>query len=145
MAIRNQVDWDGAFDEMLGRILPGSTSDDLIREIRAVIGNGPAITITKELTPTQAPADDPIMDLIAEAITRRDAAGIVLPTLLTGFTDASHWKKLGIKCYGFSPVQLSPDMSFKNLVHSHNERIPISGLRFGMEALFEVVERLLFD
>ncbi len=127
------------------RILPGQTSDDLIREIRAVIGNGPAITIIKELTPTQAPADDPVMDLIAEAIARHDPEGVMIPNLLTGFTDASHWKKLGIKCYGFSPVRLPPDMSFKELIHGHNERIPISGLRFGIETLFEVVERLLFD
>ncbi|MBW2594152.1 MAG: M20/M25/M40 family metallo-hydrolase [Deltaproteobacteria bacterium] len=127
------------------RILPGSTSHDLIREIRAVIGNEPEIKIIKELTPTQAPADDPVMDLIAESITRRDPEGIVVPTLITGLTDASHWKKLGIKCYGFSPVRLPPDISFKNLIHGHNERIPISGLRFGLDALFEVVERLLFD
>ena len=72
------------------RILPGQTSDDLIREIRAVIGNGPAITIIKELAPTQAPADDPVMDLITEAIARHDPEGGMIPTLLTGFTDASH-------------------------------------------------------
>lgn len=127
------------------RILPGQTSRDLIHEVRAVIGSKPAITVIKELTPTQAPADDPVMDLFAEAITRRDPGSLVIPTLVTGLTDASHWKKLGIKCYGFAPVRLPPEISFKRLIHGHNERIPISGLRFGLEALFEVVDRLLFD
>ena len=127
------------------RILPGQTAKSLIREVRAVIGSKPAITVIKELTPTQAPADDPVMGLFAEAITRRDPGSFVIPTLVTGLTDASHWKKLGIKCYGFAPVRLPPEISFKRLIHGHNERIPISGLRFGLETLFEVVERLLFD
>lgn len=125
--------------EVDGRLLPGFSTEDYIKEIRALIGEEPEIEVIKELTPTQAPADDPIMALMEKAITRRDPGAVVLPNLVTGFTDATHWKKLGMKCYGFSPLRLPPDTSFKSLFHGHDERIPLEGFRFGLEVLFELV------
>ena len=129
--------------EVDGRVLPGFTKDDLIREVRALIGNEPEIEVMRELTASEAPADDPIMDLIAEVIRRHDPAALVLPYLMIGSTDARHWKKLGIKCYGFSPLRLPPDASFTNLFHGHDERIPVEGFRFGLKSLFEVVAKLV--
>jgi acetylornithine deacetylase/succinyl-diaminopimelate desuccinylase-like protein len=78
-----------------------------------------------------------------EAIKRHDPQAVVVPNLVTGFTDATHWKKLGTKCYGFSPLKLPADVNFKNLFHGHDERIPLEGFRFGLEVLFETVEKLV--
>ncbi|HUT54496.1 MAG TPA: M20/M25/M40 family metallo-hydrolase [bacterium] len=128
--------------EVDGRILPGFTTADFISEVRALIGDGPEIEVMRELTPTQAPADDPIMTMIREVILRHDPGSIVLPYLLTGFSDATHWKKLGLKCYGFSPVKLPADLSLQKLAHGHDERIPLDGFRFGLRALFELVEKV---
>jgi len=129
--------------EVDGRLLPGFTSADFIKEVRALIGDEPEIEVIHELTPTEAPADDPIMEVMREVIGRRDPGAVVLPNLVTGFTDATHWKKLGMKCYGFSPLKLPADLSFKNMFHGHDERIPLDGFRFGLETLFEVVARMV--
>ena len=126
--------------EVDGRVLPGFTTDDFIKEVRAIIGDEAEIEVINDFTPTEAPADDPIMNIFSEVITKRDPKAIVLPTLFTGFTDASHWKDLGMKCYGFSPLKLPADVSFKSMVHGHNENIPLDGFRFGLETLFEAVE-----
>ena len=68
---------------------------------------------------------------------------LLIPYLLTGSTDAKHWKKLGMKCYGFSPLKPPKDTSFKSLFHGHDERIPIDGFQFGLKVLFEVVAKLV--
>ena len=128
--------------EIDGRLLPGTSTDEFLAEIRAAIGPEPEIEVMRELTPTEAPADDPIFSLFAQAITRLDPGAVVVPNLVTGFTDATHWKKLGMKCYGFSPLRLPADMAFKSLFHGHDERIPLAGFKFGLEALFEVVCRV---
>jgi len=129
--------------EVDGRVLPGYTTDDLIGEVRKLIGPEPEIEVMRELTPTTAPADDPIFSLMTETIQKHDPGAIVVPNLVTGFTDATHWKKLGMKCYGFTPLKLPPETSFKKLFHGHDERIPVDGFKFGLKVLFEVVEKVV--
>ncbi|MEJ2588850.1 MAG: peptidase dimerization domain-containing protein, partial [Deltaproteobacteria bacterium] len=116
--------------EVDGRLLPGYTSEDFIAEVRSLIGEEPEIEVIRKLTPTEAPADDAIMDLIREVVLKHDPGTVVIPNLVTAFTDATHWKKLGIKCYGFVPLKLPSDISFRNMFHGH-------------EVLFEMVEKLI--
>jgi len=41
------------------------------------------------------------------------------------------------------PLKLPADVNFRSLAfHGHDERIPLSGFRFGLQALFETVEKL---
>ena len=129
--------------ELDGRILPGFTTADFIEEVRAVIGEGPDIEVMHELTPTEAPAGDPIMSEIERTIEKHDPGAVVLPNLVTGFTDATHWKKLGMKCYGFSPLKMPAGTNFKELFHGHDEKIPVEGFRFGVRVLFDLVERMI--
>ncbi len=132
-----------AWLEVDGRLLPGFTKEDLIDEVRTLIGDEPEIEVFQEGTATEAPAEDPIMDLMTEVIGRHEPDAAVVPYLVTAFTDASQWKKLGMKCYGFSPLKLPEDVSFRSLFHGHDERIPIEGFRFGLKVLFEFVAKLV--
>lgn len=129
--------------EVDGRILPGFLKEDFIREIRTLIGEEPEIEVVREMAPTQAPVDDRIMDLMKDAIRKHDPSASTAPYLSTGYTDAAHWEKLGMKCYGFSPLLLPKDVSFVHLVHGHDERIPVEGFRFGLRVLFELVAKLV--
>ena len=128
--------------EVDGRLLPGQTKESFLAEVRAVIGDDLKIEVLNELTPTSADPNDPILDLIAQLIEKRDPGAVVIPNLVPGFTDATHYSKLGIKCFGFSPVKLNPEDNFKALFHGHNERIPITGFHFGVRLLAELVEVL---
>jgi hypothetical protein len=44
-----------------------------------------------------------------------------------------------MKCYGFSPLRMPVDLKFKDLVHGHDERVPINGIAFGLRALFDAL------
>jgi acetylornithine deacetylase/succinyl-diaminopimelate desuccinylase-like protein len=37
--------------------------------------------------------------------------------------------------YGFSPLQLPPDLDFMALFHGVDERVPVDGIKFGVDVL----------
>lgn len=128
-----------------GRTLPGYDAEDLVHEVRHLIGDGYAIEIEiDESEPAVvADADNEIMHEIERVLTTHDPGAVVLPNLIPGFTDAKAYSKLGSTCIGFSPLRLGPEMSFTKMFHGDNERIPVKGFHFGMRALFEVVANLV--
>jgi acetylornithine deacetylase/succinyl-diaminopimelate desuccinylase-like protein len=125
-----------------GRTLPGQTDEDLIREVREIIGDGYEIEVIKSMPPVNGDPGDPVFDVIREVLGRMDPGVVVVPNLVWGFTDAKAWSSLGATCVGFSPVRLGREDSFQELLHAVDERIPVEGFRFGVRALIEVVARV---
>ena len=72
---------------------------------------------------------------MAAAIHAEDEAGVVLPYMLSGGTDAKAFSQIGIRCYGFSPMRLPDDIDFFGMFHAANERVPVSSLQFGVRTL----------
>jgi acetylornithine deacetylase/succinyl-diaminopimelate desuccinylase-like protein len=126
-----------------GRTLPGQSSEDIVREIKAVIGPEFEVTLDSAADPTVTDADDPIAGHIEQVMARQAPGGIVLPMLIPGFTDAKAYSQLGTRCWGFSPVQLEPEMNFSSMFHGHNERIPVEGFHFGVRTLLDLVTTLV--
>src|SRR5207245_9694418 len=58
-----------------------------------------------------------------------DPEGTVIPYVMPGFTDGGPFSTLGIQFYGFAPVFFpnAPAVSFSELYHGHDERIPVEG------------------
>jgi acetylornithine deacetylase/succinyl-diaminopimelate desuccinylase-like protein len=83
--------------------------------------------------------DGALVDAMVAALRAEDPDAIALPYLMSGGTDAKSFSTLGIRCFGFSPLLLPPDLDFMSLFHGIDERVPVDGLRFGVRAL----ERLL--
>ena len=122
------------------RIIPGQQPEDVIRELRAVIGDEPELEILDAQLPVWIDDyQDDLFGLMCEAIRRHDPEGIPVPYLLPGFTDAKAYNRLGIRCYGFAPLQLPKDVSFSGLFHNVNERIPVDGFQWGLKTLADVV------
>ena len=44
-------------------------------------------------------------------------------------------RRLGMRCYGFSPLRLPPDLDFAALFHGVDERVPVDALPFGVRVL----------
>jgi acetylornithine deacetylase/succinyl-diaminopimelate desuccinylase-like protein len=131
-----------AVAEVDGRTLPGQTTGDLLREVRAVIGDDIEIEVLQEAPPVSAPLDHPFVALTRRVLREHDPEGRLVPTLTPGFTDAKAWSRLGIACYGFTPVQVPKGFpSFSSLIHGVDERIPVDGFRWGVEVLADLVER----
>ena len=54
---------------------------------------------------------------------------------MSGGTDAKSFSTLGIRCFGFVPLRLPPDLDFVTMWHGIDERVPIDGLHFGVRVL----------
>ncbi|MSY04071.1 MAG: hypothetical protein F2725_04850, partial [Actinobacteria bacterium] len=70
-----------------------------------------------------------------QAIKDQDPDGIPVPYLMSGGTDNKALAKIGITGYGFSPLRLPADLDFMSLFHGVDERVPVDGLIFGVNAL----------
>ena len=60
---------------------------------------------------------------------------------MSGGTDAKAWSKLGIRCFGFSPLRLPADLDFTALFHGVDERVPIDALEFSARVLDDFLDR----
>ena len=137
----NQVP-DEALLRVDGRLLPGFTGADLVREIETLIGPSYEITIDQEMPACETPFDDPIADLITAILHEHDPGAAVVHTMIPGFTDAKAWSMLDMKCWGFSPVDLPAGVNFSAMFHGVDERIPVAGFKWGTRALFQLVRQL---
>jgi acetylornithine deacetylase/succinyl-diaminopimelate desuccinylase-like protein len=127
--------------EIDGRIAVGSTAEELLAELRGLAGPNIDLEIIKTEPPTATSPDTDLFALIAGVVAEHDRGATVVPAVITGFTDASRWSRLGVTCYGFSPVALDPDVSFADLFHGDDERIPVDGFKAGLRMLADVVAR----
>ncbi|MFN8556917.1 MAG: M20/M25/M40 family metallo-hydrolase [Dehalococcoidia bacterium] len=123
-----------------GRLLPGLTSDEYLREIRELLGDEVEIEVHHTPTHTEAPTGA-FFQQFQGIIDELDPGATVVPMLISAVTDARHFARLGIPTYGFGPVLLPREMPFWRLFHSADERIPVAGLLFGVRAVYRVVER----
>ncbi len=125
-----------------GRTLPGQTEDDFLRELSTVLGPGISLEVLRSMPATTTePIESPLYDTIRAAILEREPKAAVIPYMIPGFSDAKYFTKLGAKWYGFSPVKMPPDIRFAELFHGRDERIPVEGLAWGTDLLFDVVQR----
>jgi acetylornithine deacetylase/succinyl-diaminopimelate desuccinylase-like protein len=126
--------------EMDGRLLPGFTGDDMLRELGALLGPDVELEVMR-YDPGPPEADLELFDLLASVLREADPTGTPIPLLLAAFTDARYFARLGIQHYGFTPMQLPSDMRFTELIHAADERVPVDAIRFGTDAVFRVLER----
>ncbi len=131
--------------ELDGRILPGQTPEDLLREVKENIGDGYELEFIKRMPAASQNPDDPIMKIFEKHLKAHDPAAIVVPNLIMGFTNGSHYSRLGIKYFGFSPLKLKPGESFQELFHGFNERVSLDGYKFGLRVFLETVSELVTD
>ncbi len=124
--------------ELDGRLLPGFTPDDMMRELRELLGDDIGLTIER-YEPGPQPADMERYAVLADIIRKADPEGIPVPYLVSGVTDARHFAKLGIQSYGFIPMQI-PDELIKT-IHAADERIPVATIEWGTQVLLETLQR----
>lgn len=138
----------GAASAMLdGRLLPGQTKDDLLREVRAVIGPDLDLEIVtyREGRSNEGFESDALYQAICDTIRRHDPSGVPVPYMVSGFTDAQQFGRLGMQCYGYAPVRFpaEDDVKFAKLVHGHDERIHAEGFRWGVGCFVDLVHRFV--
>jgi acetylornithine deacetylase/succinyl-diaminopimelate desuccinylase-like protein len=122
------------------RSLPGR-ADEFLAEIRAVIGPDIEVGFVQHQPALETTFDGPLVDAMAAALKAEDAGARPIPYMLSGGTDAKAWSELGIRCFGFAPLRLPPDLNFAALFHGIDERVPVEGLQFGVRVLDRFLAR----
>ncbi|HEY5944270.1 MAG TPA: M20/M25/M40 family metallo-hydrolase, partial [Kofleriaceae bacterium] len=134
--------------EIDGRTLPGQTDEDLLRELRAVLGNEVELTIMKSAPPVVTePIASPVFDIIKRQVEQREPHAQVVPYMIPGFTDAKYFTRMGARWYGFAPVKIEKGsgIRFADMFHGHDERVPVAGLAWGVEVLDAVVREICVE
>ncbi|HEX9475984.1 MAG TPA: M20/M25/M40 family metallo-hydrolase [Candidatus Dormibacteraeota bacterium] len=123
-----------------GRLLPGFGPEDMLQELRAVVGPEPEIDVTL-VGPAQPEVDLSAFAHFASVLEEADRGCVPVPSLVTGGTDARHFARLGIRTYGFLPLNIPPDFNSSPTIHAADERVPVSAIEFGAECVYEAAMR----
>ena len=126
--------------ELDTRALPGFTPDEVMREVRDVIGDDVELELIRH-DPGPPEPNLALFEMLAGVLRELDPDGLPVPFLQPGVTDARFFATLGIQTYGFVPLRLPPDFNFLEVVHAADERVPVSALDFGTEAVFRALQR----
>jgi acetylornithine deacetylase/succinyl-diaminopimelate desuccinylase-like protein len=124
------------------RLAPGQTADDVIREVRALVGDDVEIEVGRYEPGIESGADTPLFDTIRAVMSELESASVAVPWMAVGATDGRFLAQRGVKVYGFWPLKAQPGEPVpSSLFHAHNERVSVANLRFAVAAFGEVVRR----
>jgi len=121
------------------RVLPGTTKDQWMSEIRRRLGD-PEIKIDIAYE-----GDDPIVTTqdstfyraLESAVKRRHPDAVVTPMVVPYGTDANGFRPRGVKSYGFTPV-IVPAAGVMSM-HGDAEFLPIDSVGPAIQILFEAL------
>jgi acetylornithine deacetylase/succinyl-diaminopimelate desuccinylase-like protein len=132
---------DTAYGELDVRLLPGEDPQEFMAQLRKVVGDDTIEieNINRFKQPNSSSTDTTLYRAIEQVAHKYDPSALVAPVLNSGYTESQMYRPLGIACYGFSGVVVTPELDATQ--HAANERIPVEQLRRGLKILFDVVAR----
>ena len=126
--------------DMDGRLLPGYTPENLLAELRGVLGPEAELEVRK-YWPGPPESDTTLFDFLSTILRELDPEGVPVTWMLPVATDGRTLAALGIQTYGFLPLTLPPDFDFARTIHGADERVPAEALTFGADAIYQVLRR----
>jgi acetylornithine deacetylase/succinyl-diaminopimelate desuccinylase-like protein len=117
-----------------GRFLPGQ-EEEFERQLALLVGEGIQREWLVHDQAVETTFDGPLVDAMVAALKAEDDGARPVPFTMSGGTDAKSFERLGMRCFGFSPLRLPPELDFASLFHGIDERVPVESLRFGIRVL----------
>lgn len=129
------------------RILPGETTEDVEKHLAEAIGPELMGSVTVEAihkgSSTESSTETLLWDALTDSIQMSYPGARVLPSMVTGGTDARFFRRRGIPAYGAGLLSSRVSMGeFLNRFHGHNERIDVESLRLTTKLWLDVCDRL---
>jgi acetylornithine deacetylase/succinyl-diaminopimelate desuccinylase-like protein len=134
------------------RTIPGTDPQDLVKEIRNVIGD-PNVEITvakfpgmtdKEMAAYRSSKpsseDSDLYRALVQAAKAEFPGAPVTPYLFQAGTDAYPWRARGIPVYGIYPYPIS--MEDLKRMHGNDERVSVESLRQGTEMIYQTLVKV---
>ncbi len=123
------------------RSLPGY-EDEFFDTLSELIGEGIDVEYLSNQPPWETPYDGRLVDAMHRSLLAEDPEAIVAPYLMSGGTDAKHFRRLGMRSYGFAPLRLPADLDFTALFHGVDERVPTDALEFGVRVMDRFLDEI---
>jgi acetylornithine deacetylase/succinyl-diaminopimelate desuccinylase-like protein len=122
------------------RVLPGTTRDDWIGEIRRRLGDASLKIelINESDDPVVTTQEAPLYRNLEAAIKRLHPDATVTPMLVPYGTDSNAFRPKGVKSYGIFPAILSAETVAS--MHGDAERVPLTGVREAAEVFYDAVK-----
>jgi acetylornithine deacetylase/succinyl-diaminopimelate desuccinylase-like protein len=117
-----------------GRYLPGH-ADEWERELDEVLGPDVVREYVHYDIALETEFEGALVDAMSRCLKAEDPGARAVPYMLSGGTDAKSFSRLGMRCFGFSPLRLPADLDFSGMFHGVDERVPLDSLRFGVRVL----------
>ncbi|WGD49365.1 M20/M25/M40 family metallo-hydrolase [Bradyrhizobium sp. CB1650] len=133
------------------RLLPGTTTDQMIAEIRRVIED-PDIEVSIVTSMSQKEAKDyylmrtsvpasPVNTVLYDALERSAKRlwtdAVLVPTMFEAGTDATAWRERNVPVYGIYPYPLDDDILSR--MHGNDERIGVEAVKQGTEWIYRTL------
>ncbi len=123
-----------------GRFLPGH-EDEFFATLDELLGPNVRREFIANHIAVQTSFDGDLVEAMKASLLTHDPGARAVPYLLSAGTDAKHFSTLGIRCFGFVPLRLPPDLDFPGMFHGVDERVPLDALRFGVRVLDDFLDR----
>jgi acetylornithine deacetylase/succinyl-diaminopimelate desuccinylase-like protein len=117
-----------------GRVLPGG-EEEFAATLDRLTGPDVDWEFSHRQIPLTAPVDTPAFATLRASLLHFDPEAHVVPYCMAGGTDAKQFSRLGLACYGFSPLKLPEGFDYQALFHGVDERVPVDALHFGTRVL----------
>lgn len=122
------------------RVLPGTTKEQWLAEIRRRLGDpGIAIEIVNEgEDPVVTTQESPLYRALEAAVKRKHPDAVVTPMVVPFGTDANGFRPRGVKSYGFTPVVVPAEGVMS--MHGDAEFLPLDAVGPAIQILFEAIK-----
>ncbi|MER5443049.1 M20/M25/M40 family metallo-hydrolase [Streptomyces sp. NPDC002790] len=122
-----------------GRFLPGH-EDEFLADLDRILGPKVKRSDVHADKAVETTFDGALVEAMKTSIEAEDPIGKAIPYMLSGGTDAKSFVELGIRNFGFAPLQLPPELDFAGMFHGVDERVPVDGLKFGVRVLDRFID-----
>ena len=131
-----------AMAEVDSRLLPGHSCDDFLAEVaKLVAGEHLRVEPTEVSFPSsQSPLDSELTMALERLAASDGEKAVVLPGLLSGFTDSHYFREKGMAAYGFVPLAISDRQ--RGSIHAPDENVGADELVAAVVRMVRLLEEL---
>ena len=145
--VKTNVIPDSVTIEVDIRTLPGEDREEVEAHVRAALGDRLHQAVETEIIQhdpsTSSPIDNKLWTTLTGAIANAYPEAQVIPSMVTGGTDARFFRNRGSVAYGAGLLSRKVDTGeFFRRFHGHDERIDIESLRLTVALWLDVIDDL---
>ncbi|OYO22147.1 hypothetical protein CGZ93_09635 [Enemella dayhoffiae] len=122
-----------------GRVVPGG-EEEFRTTMRELLGEKVRMEYVVHDPAVETEFAGDLVEAMQKSLLAEDSGARAVPYLMSGGTDGKAWSKLGVRCFGFAPLKLPPELDFVGMFHGIDERVPTESLEFGSRVLDHFLE-----